>query len=135
MNDINEEPIVPRRSPERALDPWIDYDDDADTLMIYFFGPPEAAVSYRLPDNRHLYLRLSEDRHEVIGVQIEGFTRSFLVQHPEFMDLAREAGVAEETIDRIEGELDAFEAGNRRRRGYARFLMAEIEDLDFTPAD
>ncbi len=132
---MHDEQIVPRKSPDRPLDPWIDYDDNGDTLIIYFFRPPEPAVSYKLPDDRHLYLRLSDNKHEVIGVQIEGFTHGFLAQHPEFMDLAREAGVSEEILNRIEGELDAFEAGNQRRRSYARFLMAEIEDLDLTLAD
>jgi uncharacterized NAD-dependent epimerase/dehydratase family protein len=78
---------------------------------------------------------LSEDKYEIIGVQIEGFTRGFLAQQPEFMDLAREAGVSEDTLNRLEDELDAFGAGNQRRRNYARFLMAEIEDLDLIPAD
>ncbi|CAN5519778.1 hypothetical protein BH23CHL2_BH23CHL2_05900 [soil metagenome] len=135
MNDSNGEPIVPRKAPDRPLEPWIDYDDDADTLIIYFFGPPEPAVSYRLPDDKHLYLRLSEDTYEIIGVQIEGFTHGYLTEHPEFMDLAREVGVSPETISSIERGLDESTAGHRRRRSYARFLMAEIEDQDLIPAD
>lgn len=135
MNAMHDEPIFPRKAPDRPVDPWVDYDDDADTLIVYFFGPPEPAVSYKLPEDRHLYLRLSEDEYEIIGVQIEGFTHGFLAKHPEFMDLAREAGVSTETIQDIERSLDQSEAGNQRRRSYARFLMAEIEDLDLIPAD
>jgi hypothetical protein len=133
MNTLHDEPIVPRKAPDRPVDPWVDYDDDADTLLVYFFGPPEFAVSYKLPDDRHLYLRLSEDEYEIIGVQIEGFTSGFLAVHPEFMDLAREAGVSAETISIIESGLDESVAGHQRRRSYARFLMAVIEDLDLAP--
>ena len=135
MSAMNDEPIVPRKAPDRPVDPWVDYDDDADTLVIYFFGPPQPAVSYKLPNDRHLYLRLSEDEYEIIGVQIEGFTHGYLVEHPEFIDLAREVGVSPETIIAIERGLDKSTAGDRRRRSYARFLMAEIEDLELISAD
>jgi AraC-like DNA-binding protein len=127
--------IVPRRGPDRPVNPWVEYDEVEDALTLYFFGSPEAAVSYKVPNDRHLYLRLSENDYEIIGVHIEAFATGYLAVHPELIDLAREAGVPEKAIEQVLQGLDVAQVVDQRRRGFARLLMAEIEDRDLAVAD
>lgn len=127
--------VTPRKAPNRPIDPWVDYDEVADTLLMYFFGAPEPAVSYKVHGDSHLYLRLSLEKYEIIGVQIEAFVTSFLRENPQFMELARTAGISEDTLRRIEEDLDKNEADRLRRRSIARILKTELEDREIVTAD
>lgn len=127
MADVDSDQIVPTRLPDRPIEPWVRYNEVSDTLMIYFFGPPEPAVSYRLPGDRHMYLRLAEDDYSVIGAQIEGFTVGYLQSNPQLIELARALGVAEETLQRIETEIGQDTVERSRERALAESIWGQVE--------
>lgn len=129
MAALDEMPITPRRPLEQPLAPWLRYDLDSDTLLIYFFGAPQPAVSYPVPDDQYIYLRLDIDTHHIIGVQIEGVFVGFLREHPEFIELARQAGAPEVELARIEAGLGVDSEAEHRRRALVRLMMADIESL------
>jgi hypothetical protein len=126
---MNDDVISPLPPPEKPISPWVEYDDVSDTLMVYFFGEPEPAVSYRLPGNRYTYLRLDLDTYETIGMQIEGVLVGFLEEHPEFIELARQAGAPAEELDRIEAAITAdARASELHKLALVRLMKAEAED-------
>lgn len=130
MDALNDAAIIPQPLSERPMSPWIDYDDVSDTLTVYFFGAPEPAVSYRVPGDRFTYLRLDLDTYETIGMQIEGVLVGFLHEHPEFIELARQAGAPAHELDRIEAALTTdARAAEHHKLALVRLMKAEAEDV------
>lgn len=87
--------------------PSVAYDPVADAVTIYYYGPPEPAYSVPVDDDPFLLFRVHLEENYVIGVEIEGFVRSYLPHHPELLDLARLAGVPEPTVLEIELRIGA----------------------------
>jgi hypothetical protein len=97
--------------------------------LIYFFGAPQPAVSFPVPGDRYAYLRIDLETNEILGLQIEGVLAGFLSDHPEFIDFARQFGVPEGALRRIETEVDAGVEAERRAHAMVRLLMADVEHL------
>lgn len=130
MAMTDDDAIVPLPPPERPVEPWIEYDELSDTLMVYFFGDPEPAISYRVPGSKHAYLRLDLGTYQTLGMQIEGVLAGFLRDHPEFIELARQAGAPVHELDRIEREVaeDAL-AAEQLRIALVRLMKADAEEV------
>lgn len=104
--------------------PSVDYDPVSDSLVIHFFGPPEPAISAPVDDDPHVLLRLHMDEHYLVGVEFENFAASFLLLHPELIELARLAGVPAERLARVEREVSA----ERRRAAIVAVLREQLEE-------
>lgn len=110
MENINDEDIrlcfeVPED--RRLQPPSVAYDPVADALSIYFYGPPEPAYSVPVDADPLVLFRIHLEESYVVGMEIEGFVRSYLPHHPEMLDLARLAGVPEPEIAEIESRVSA----------------------------
>lgn len=68
----------------RTIDPaqiWARYDSESDHVIIYFNGRPQPAVSVYTEDN--LYVMVAPDSHQIVGLQVENWERSFVPAHKE----------------------------------------------------
>lgn len=92
---------------EREVDPYLYYDETADTLILNLYGPIGPAINEPLRGGL-MYLRIEPETHVAVGLQIEAFVHTFLQQRPEFLDLLRSAeGIDTETFERIRNDLDS----------------------------
>ena len=57
------------------------YDEQQDTLYIWFGDRPRSAVSVDV--DGAVWLRIAGDSNEVVGLEFEDFERVFLPRHPE----------------------------------------------------
>lgn len=78
----------------------INYDRDADILLIHFDGPRPAVI---LDVDDHLSLGLDPVSHEVVGLQIEAYLLAAVFKRPQLMGLAQVAGIPDDEIDAIRG--------------------------------
>jgi hypothetical protein len=62
-------------------------------------------------------------------MQIEGVLVGFLEEHPEFIELARQAGAPAQELDRIEAAITAdARASELHKLALVRLMKAEAED-------
>ena len=97
------EPIMP--SPESLVFDRmvIDYDRDADILLIHFNGP-RPAIMLDLDD--HVSLGIDPVSHEVVGLQIEAYLLAAVFKQPRLLDLARAAGIPDDEINSIRSRME-----------------------------
>jgi hypothetical protein len=69
------------------------YDRDSDALMLRFGERPRAATSVPIERDCRttFYARVHRASEEVVGLQIEDFTTSFLEWHPELAEALNDA--------------------------------------------
>ena len=82
------------------------YDWPSDTLFVDCFGEGRPAVSdpLDLGDRNYFYRRVDVQTNEVVGLQIEHFLSSAVLQHPALVDALAEAelvGIAPEEAARV----------------------------------
>ena len=65
------EPTMPRVHDLDAEQIVVRYNDESDSLYIFFSNPPAAAISVDL--NEYHYLRVGDQTQRVVGVQVEGY--------------------------------------------------------------
>lgn len=109
---------------DRSRDqPSVSYNAVADSVIIFFYGPPEPSYSVPSDDDPYLMFLTHLDEHYVVGVEIESFVRSYLPRHPELLDLARLAGVPEATVSEIESRIGA----QQRTKAVVNLLREHFE--------
>lgn len=79
------------------------YDRDSDTLMMHFGGRPRAATSVPIERDGKtaFYVRVDRANGEVVGLQVEDFTTSFLEWRPELAETLNDAelrGITREEV-------------------------------------
>jgi hypothetical protein len=62
------------------LTPRIEFDHVSDTLYIFLYGEPVPSVSVDVTNT--VYAMIDPETEELIGIQTEAFTRSYVPQHP-----------------------------------------------------
>lgn len=111
--------------------PFFSYDDLADTLMVYFYGKPEPAISVPVEGSPYFYLRVDPESGEILGLQIEAFATKFIQEHPEFVDFI-------DTLDIPERAFEAIDRSDvRRRRPWAvanMMLGSMMADRELAPS-
>lgn len=68
--------------PESRIDPskiWARYDSESDSIVIYFTGGPQPAVSVYTDDN--LYVMVDPKTHNVVGLHVENWEGIFVPAH------------------------------------------------------
>lgn len=123
MASVDGSDIQPRfEAPaDRSVEqPSVSYNARADSVIVFFYGPPEPSYSVPSDADPHLMFLTHLDEHYVVGVEIEGFVKSFLPLHPEMLDLARLAGVPERTLVELESGM-----GAQRRKAAVVSLLRE----------
>ena len=60
---------------------WTRYDSEADSVVIYFNGSPQPAVSVYTDDN--LYVMVDPKSRDVVGLHVENWEQSFVPAHDE----------------------------------------------------
>ena len=63
--------------------PVIRYNPATDTLLLYLYGQPEAALNVSIEDSS-MYVMIDPDTSELVGVHIQAFEKRFLAEHPYF---------------------------------------------------
>jgi hypothetical protein len=86
LNDLDPEQIV------------FSYDEEADSLLIHFFGRPMPAES--VPIDQFVLLRVRPDTNELVGVEIEAFVHAALGNEPRYLAFAELAGVPERLMSK-----------------------------------
>ena len=79
------------------------YDEDTDTLIMYLAGEPQPAVSVNVDANH--FLLVDPETQIVVGVQIEGFMRTVVVNDPFLLEVAELAGVPARAIEQARGRI------------------------------
>ena len=67
---------------ESRIDPskiWVRYDSESDSIVIYFTGVPQPAISVYTDDD--LYVMVDPKTHNVVGLHVENWERSFVPTH------------------------------------------------------
>ncbi len=83
----------------------VDYDRDADTLMVHWRDPARPAVSVSV--HPHVYLRVDPETEEVLGAQIEDFLSRVVYDEPAFLPLLPSIGIPQRDIERIRQKIAA----------------------------
>lgn len=113
------EPIMPSVD-ELVVDRMVvDYDREADILLIHF-GRPRPAVM--LDIDNHLSLSIDPASHEVVGLQIEAYLLAAVFQQPRLLDLASMAGIPDDEITAIRNRI----APAARAQATIRSLLADL---------
>jgi hypothetical protein len=81
-----------------------DYDADSDTVYLHLFGLGQPSVVVHTPSE--IDLLVDPATSSVIGFQIEGFLTQVVPRDPQYLLLARNAGIDPQVLDRIEREID-----------------------------
>ncbi|MGI8475460.1 MAG: DUF2283 domain-containing protein [Thermomicrobiales bacterium] len=127
MTETPEQPHIPGLPPTQAGRPpfprfdlealEFDYDDDSDTLTLTLSqGRP--AVSIPLDDDDRMLLRFDRAANEIVGFMIEDFIGSFVLDHPELLEIAEFVGAEPTKIARARGQLSP----ERKKSAAARLL-------------
>lgn len=96
------EPILPSFE-ELVVDRMVvDYDREADILLIHFDGPHPAVM---LDIDGHLSLSIDPVSHEVVGLQIEAYLLAAVFKQPRLLDLAALAGIPDDEINAIRNRI------------------------------
>lgn len=64
--------------------PIVRYDPQTDSLLLYLYGQPEAAINVDVADTS-MYVMVDPDTWELIGVHIQAFRKRFLAEHPYYL--------------------------------------------------
>lgn len=81
-----------------------DYDADSDTVYLHLFGLGRPSVVVHT--SSEIDLLVDPATSSVIGFQIEGFLTQIVPRDPQYLLLARNAGVDPGVLDRIERDID-----------------------------
>jgi hypothetical protein len=103
----------------------VSYDRDSDTLMLHFGGSPRAASSIPIEraSRTAFFVRVDRARDEVVGIQVEDFTATFLEWHPELAETLNDAELR--GISRGEvGDIIARFRGRASPETFAGFLAS-----------
>lgn len=95
--------IVPKPPKDEDLErmsPTLRYNRASDTLMIYLYGAPEAAISVDAGDD-YTYFRVHPETHEVVGLQIEHFLSELVHEVPQALVFAELAGISHAEIEAL----------------------------------
>ena len=68
-----------------AARPVVRYNPTTDTLLLYLYGQPEAALNVSVDDSS-MYVMVDPDTSELVGVHIQAFKKRFLAEHPYLRD-------------------------------------------------
>jgi hypothetical protein len=60
---------------------WVNYDAEADSIVIYLTGAPTRAVSVCFGDD--IYLKVNPLTNDIVGLHIEAWERKFVPAHPD----------------------------------------------------
>jgi hypothetical protein len=61
--------------------PWVHYDEEADSMVIYITGAPVFAISVHIEDDT--YLKVNPATGDIVGFHVEAWKQNFLPSHPE----------------------------------------------------
>ena len=114
------EPTMPQVHDLDAEQIVVRYNDERDSLYIFFSNPPAAAISVDL--NEYRYLRVDDQTQRVVGVQIEGYLTSAVERDPRWLVWGELADIPYDKLDDAKQRI-----GVNRRRESA--LLTTFEDL------
>jgi len=100
MNDAT--PLTPKIPDVASLDfskVVFSYDQEADTLVVHFYGRDREAEV--VPGDGWVDLRVDPDTYEVIGLQIEGYLSDAIFAAPRLIGLAALAGISSADIEHL----------------------------------
>jgi hypothetical protein len=97
------------------------YHRDTDALYVHFSGKPVAATSVDL--NEYLYLRVSRETHEVVGLQFDSFLSHAVRVDPRWLWLGELAGIPGEELAAIRDAINP----ELRWQSLLRPIFDEIE--------
>lgn len=78
------------------------YDHELDTLFVHLFGHERRATNRLAGD--YAYYRVDPQTESVVGLQIEGFLRRAVKEHPELIELLRYAELRGVSFDQVQRE-------------------------------
>jgi len=81
-----------------------DYDRESDTISLHLFGFDRPSVVLHTPSD--IDLLVDPTTSLVLGFQIEGFLAQVVYRDPQYLLLARNAGIDPEILARIERDID-----------------------------
>lgn len=116
--------LIPPLAPERSLDLRAYYNGYSDTLIVSFYGQPEAGMNVPIGDE-HIDLRVTLDESTLIGLEVPGFAETFLKRFPEYLDFAASAGVPCEVIEGIRAQISTTE----RQRSAVESLLRQFASV------
>lgn len=111
-------------SPEKI---WADYDDETDSVVLYFTGQPVNAISVYLHDD--LYVMVDPQSKNVVGIHVEALEHKLLAKHPllqKSWPYVKQSLAKEHNAD-ANSLLQLFSFG-------LAFLIGENEDTSLQPA-
>lgn len=97
------EPILPQSGEFDHTQVVVQYNDEADTLYVYFFGLCQPAISVDL--NEYLYARVNDQTHHIVGIQIEGYLSVAVRKDSRWLEWAELAGISADVIDAVRHEI------------------------------
>lgn len=65
------------------LDLRVSYDEEFDIFLLAI-GDPQEAITEEIDDGHGLQLRLDPETLKIVGFEVMGFRKQYLVAHPEF---------------------------------------------------
>ena len=96
-----------------------DYDQDSDTIALHLFGFDRPSVVMHTSSD--IDLLIDPTTALVVGFQIEGFLAQVVHRDPQYLLLARNAGIDPQVLARIERDIDP----NARKRADFQILADE----------
>lgn len=109
-------PKPPKAEDFERMNPALRYNRVSDTLMIYLYGAPEAAISVDAGDD-YTYLRVHPESHEIVGLQIEHFLSELVHEVPQTLVFAELAGISQDEINTLREQMTP-EKRSRAAVGY-----------------
>ena len=81
-----------------------DYDQESDSIVLHLFGFDQPSLVMHTPTD--IDLLVDPATSLVVGFQIEGFLAQVIYRDPQYLLLARNAGIDPEILARIERDID-----------------------------
>jgi hypothetical protein len=81
-----------------------DYDRESDTIALHLFGSDRPSLVMHTPND--IDLLVDPTTSLVVGFQIEGFLAHVVYRDPQYLLLARNAGIDPQILARIERDID-----------------------------